>query len=61
MFKKLLLGLGIAWFLGLGSIAIVNWQSNFDDTSGFGTNHETQLEFELLENDKILVVDWLML
>ncbi len=38
MFKKLLLGLGIAWFLGLGSIAIVNWQSNFDDTSGFGTN-----------------------
>ncbi|HKL43930.1 MAG TPA: pilin, partial [Candidatus Absconditabacterales bacterium] len=38
MFKKLLLGLGIAGFLGLGSIAIVNGQSNFDDTSGFGTN-----------------------
>ncbi len=38
MFKKLLLGLGIAWFLWLGSLAVVNWQWNFDDTSGFGTN-----------------------
>lgn len=37
MFKKLLLGLGIAWVLWLGSIAMVNAQG-FDDTSGFGTN-----------------------
>lgn len=37
MFKKLLLGLGIAWVLWLGSIAMVNAQ-NFDDTAGFGTN-----------------------
>ncbi|HRX64038.1 MAG TPA: hypothetical protein P5060_02945 [Candidatus Absconditabacterales bacterium] len=35
MFKKLLLGLGIAGFLGLGSVAIVNAQ-NFNQ-GGFGT------------------------
>ena len=37
MFKKLVLWLGIAWILWMGSIAMVGAQ-NFDDTSGFGTN-----------------------
>lgn len=40
MFKKLILWLGIASFISVGSLAITNAQNawGFDDTSGFGTN-----------------------
>lgn len=36
MLKKLLLGLGIAWFLWVGSLVVVNAQTDFNIDSWFG-------------------------
>ncbi len=43
MFKKLLLGLGVAGFLAAWSVAIVNAQPTFDTTAGFGANDTSDI------------------